>query len=40
MSLDSHKKEAIHKAMIADWEIYDVAESKANRFIVRIVADV
>ena len=26
-SLDSRKKEAVHKARIADWEIYDVAES-------------
>ena len=38
-SLDSRKKEAVHKAKIADWEIYNVAESEANRFIVRIVAD-
>ena len=39
-SLDSRKKEAVHKARIYDWEIYNVAESKANCFIVRIVADV
>ena len=39
-SLDSQKKEAVHKANIADWEIYDVAKSEANRFIVRVVADV
>ena len=39
-SLDSRKKEAFHKAKISDWEIYDVAESEANRFIVRVVADV
>ena len=39
-SLDSRKKEAVHKARIADWEIYDVAKSEANRFIVRVVADV
>ena len=38
-SLDSRKKEAVHKANIADWEIYDVAESEANRFIDRLVAD-
>ena len=38
--LDSLKKEAVHKARISDWEIYDVAKSKVNRFIVRIVADV
>ena len=38
--LDSRKKEAAHKAKIADWEIYDLAESEANRFIVRVVADV
>ena len=39
-SIDSRKKEAVHKERIADWEIYDVAESEANRFIVRIIADV
>ena len=39
-SLDIQKMEAVHKARISDWEIYDVAESEANRFIVRIVADV
>ena len=39
-SLDSQKKEAVHKAKISDWEIYDVAESEANSFIVRVVADV
>ena len=39
-SLGSRKKEAVHKASIDDWEIYDVAESEANRFIVRVVADV
>ena len=36
-SLDSRKKEAFHKARISDWEIYDVAENKANHFIVRVV---
>ena len=40
MSLDIRKKEAIHKATISYWEIYNVAESRANRFIVCIVADV
>ena len=39
-SLDSQKKEAVHKVMIADWEIYDVAEIEANRFILRVIADV
>ena len=39
-SLDSQKNEAVHKTRISDWEIYDVAEIKANRFIVRVVADV
>ena len=39
-SLDSRKKEAVHKATLADWEIYDVAESEANRFIAHIIADV
>ena len=39
-SLDSQKNEAVHKASISDWEIYDVAESEANRFIVRVIADV
>ena len=39
-SLDSRKNEASHKSTIANWEIYDVAKSDANRFIVRIVADV
>ena len=38
--LDSCKKEAFHKATIPDWEIYDMAESEANRFITRIVVDV
>ena len=38
--LCSHKKEAIHKATISDWEIYEVAKSKTNRFIVRVVTDV
>ena len=39
-SLDSQKKEAVYKERIADWEIYDVAKSEANRFIIRVVADV
>ena len=39
-TLDIQKKEAVHKARISDWEIYDVAESEADRFIVRVVADV
>ena len=39
-SLDIRKNQAFHKARIADWEIYNVDESKANRFIVRVVADV
>ena len=39
-SLDSRKKEAVHKVTIADWEIYDVSKIEANRFIVRVVADV
>ena len=39
-SIDIRKKEAIHKARITDWEIYNVDESEANRFIVRVVADV
>ena len=39
-SLGSLKKVSVQKARIADWEIYDVAESEANRFIVRVVADV
>ena len=39
-SLDSHKKESAHKTTIADWEIYNVAESEANFFIVRVVPDV
>ena len=38
--LDSQKKEAIQKARIDHWEIYNVAKSKANRFIVHVVADV
>ena len=37
-SLVSQKKEAVHKAKIADWEKYDVAESEANCFIVCVVA--
>ena len=37
-SLNIRKKEAVHKARIVDWEIYDVAESEANRFIVRVAA--
>ena len=39
-SLDSLKKEDVHKTRIADWEIYYVAESEANRFIVRVIADI
>ena len=39
-SLDRRKKEAVHKAKIANWEIYDVAKSEANHFIVCVVADV
>ena len=39
-SLDSRKKEAVHKARIAYREIYGVAESEANCLIVRVVADV
>ena len=39
-SLDSQKKESVHKERIADWEIYNVDKSKSNRFIVRVVADV
>ena len=39
-SLDIQKKEAVHKAKIPDWDIYDVAESEANRFIVHVVAGV
>ena len=39
-SLESRKKEAFHKASIADWKIYGVVESKANRFIVSVVADI
>ena len=38
--LDSQKKEAIQKARIDHWQIYLVAKSKANRFIVHVVADV
>ena len=40
VSLDSRKKEAVHKATITNWEIYDMAESEANCFIVRVIADV
>ena len=39
-SLDSRKKEDVHKATISDWEIYNAAKSEANRFIVRVVADI
>ena len=38
--LDRQKKDAVHKANISDWKIYDVAKSEANRFIVHVVADV
>ena len=38
-SLDSLKKEAVHKARIADCEIYNVAKSEADCFIVRVVTD-
>ena len=38
-SFDSKKKEAVHKLRIEDWEIYNVAERKANFLIVRFVAD-
>ena len=39
-SFDSKKKEAVHKARIAEWEIYDVSKSEAKRFIVCVLADV
>ena len=39
-SLDIRKKEAVHRARIVDWEIYDMDESEANCFIICIVADV
>ena len=39
-SLDSRKNEAVHKERISDWEIYDVAKNEANRFIVRVIADI
>ena len=39
-SLDSRKKGDSHKETIADWEIYYVADSEDNCFIVRVVADV
>ena len=39
-SIDSQKKGDIHKANISDWGIYNVSESEANRFILRVVADV
>ena len=38
--MTAKKKEAVHKARIDDWEIYDVAESKANCLIIRFIADV
>ena len=38
--LDSRKNEAVHKTRIAEWEIYCMDEIEANRFIVRVVADV
>ena len=40
VSLDSRKKEAVHKATITNWEIYDVAKSEANCSFVRVIADV
>ena len=39
-SLDSRKKEAVHKATISNWEIYEVAKIEASHFIVPVVADV
>ena len=39
-SLEIWKKEAFHKARIADREIYNLDKSKANRFMVRVVANV
>ena len=39
-SFDIKKKEAVHKERIYDWEIYNVTESEAKNFIVRVVADV
>ena len=38
--LESRKKEAGHKTRIFDWELYNVAKSAANHFIVRVVVDV
>ena len=40
ITLATRKAEAVWKAKIADWELYDVAESEANRFIVDAVDDV
>ena len=34
------KAEAIHKARLQDWGLYDVSESQAGRFIVDAVDDV
>ena len=34
------KAEAVHKARLHDWELYDVSESQAARFIVDAVEDV
>ena len=39
-SLDNRRKEAVHKARISYWEIYDVTKSGANRFIVCVLEDV
>ena len=39
-SLDSQKKETVHKARIVDWEKYNMEKIEANCFIVRVVTDV
>ena len=40
VTIKVRKAEAIHKARLHDWELYDVSESQAGRFIVDAVDDV
>ena len=37
MTIDVRKAEAVHKAKIQDWGLYDTAEEKSCRFIIESV---
>ena len=39
MTIAARKAEAVHKAKIQDWDLYDMAEEKSCRFIIDSVHD-